>query len=192
MNKLHDRIIEISKKHKLAHLGSNLTSVDIINEIYGIKEKDEPFILSMGHAGLALYVVLEKYYGLNAEDIFLDHGVHPERCLRCGIDCSTGSLGMGLPIAVGMALADRTKNVYCLISDGEAAEGTIWESANVIRKYKVDNLKLYLNYNGWSAYDSVEWWMIDNIGQIFPSIDVRETDVEDYGLRGLLAHYIVL
>jgi len=192
MNALHDRIIEISKKLNLSHLGSNLTSVDIIDEIYSIKKENEPFILSCGHAGLALYVVIEKYFGIDAESIFESHGTHPDRCESCKLYCSTGSLGHGLPIALGMALADRNRNVYCLISDGECAEGTIWETANVIRKYGVDNLKIYLNWNGWSAYDKVDTQMICTVVDILPYIKIRETKVEDYGLSGLSAHYVKL
>jgi transketolase N-terminal domain/subunit len=191
MSELHDRIIEISKKHHLAHLGSTLTAVNIIDEIYKTKQHDEKFILSAGHMGLALFVVIEKYEGVDAESIFLHHGVHPDRCEKCHLYCSTGSLGNGLPIALGMAMADRTKNVYCLISDGEAFEGTIWETANVMRRYSVTNLKVYLNYNSYSAYDVVDKWMIDNLKTIMP-IEVRMTDVEDYGLEGLSAHYITL
>ena len=194
MNQLHDRIIEISKKHHLSHLGSNLTSVNIIDEIYSIKKPDEPFILSCGHAGLSLYVILEKYYGFDAEKLYLKHGTHPHRDLEDKIYCSTGSLGMGLGIAVGMALTDRGKNVYCLISDGEAFEGLIYESANVIRKYNITNLKVYCNFNRFSAYDSVEDWMGWNLIHIFPEINLnmRYTNVEDYGLKGLSAHYITL
>ena len=190
MNGLHDRIIEISKKLRLAHLGSNLTSVDIIDEIYTIKKENEPFILSSGHAGLALFVVLEKHYGIDAEEIFRVCGTHPERNSKYKIYCSTGSLGHGLPIAVGMALADRTRNVYCLISDGECAEGTIWESANIIRKYDVDNLKLYMNWNGWSAYDRIDIRMVEHLRNILPTMLVVETMVEEYGLSGLSAHYV--
>ncbi len=109
-----------------------------------------------------------------------------------GIDCSTGSLGQGLPIALGMAMADRSKNVYCLISDGEAAEGTIWEVANVMHKYSVSNLKVYLNYNGWSAYDEVKVDFINRVKSIFPAINIIHTSVEDYGLKGLSAHYVTL
>jgi transketolase len=192
MNDLHNRIIEISKKHHLPHLGSSLTSVDIIDKIYKEKSEDEPFILSMGHAGLALYVVLEKYYGVDAEEIHNHYGVHPERSKKYHIDCSSGSLGLGLPIALGMALADKNKSVYCLISDGELSEGSIWESLNVIRKYNVTNLKIYLNYNGWSAYDEIPEWMIENVKNIMPSIKIIRTHVEDYGLVGLSAHYITL
>src|SRR5438874_161410 len=98
MNLLHDRIIEISKKYKLSHLGSCLTAIDIIEEIYNEKQEDEKFVLSSGHAGLALYVVLEKY-GFDAEILLKHCGIHPKRMYGYGIDCSTGSLGHGLPIA---------------------------------------------------------------------------------------------
>jgi len=190
MNELHSRILEISKKLGLSHLGSNLTSVNIIDEIYSEKKDNEPFILSSGHAGLALYVVLEKYYGLNATELFLKHGTHPSRSESDKIYCSTGSLGHGLPIALGMALADRNKKVYCLISDGECCEGTIWETANVVNKYFVTNLELYLNWNGWSAYDRIDLTMISNVKTLFPYIRICETRVEDYGLKALSAHYV--
>jgi transketolase len=192
MNILHNRIIEISKKLNLSHLGSNLTSVDIIDEIYGKKKSDDPFILSAGHAGLALYVVLEKYYGHDAEFLFTRFGTHPERSPEWHIYCSTGSLGHGLPIAVGMALADRGRNVYCLISDGECTEGTIWEAMNVIRKYNIENIKIYLNWNGWSAYDEVDLRMLSDVVALHPGIQLWRTQVEDYGLEGLSAHYIKL
>ena len=192
MNHLHDRIIDISKRHRLSHLGSNLTSVNIIDEIYQFKREDEPFILSCGHCGLALYVILEKYYLFNAEKLYLKHGTHPHRDMEDKIYCSTGSLGMGIGVAVGMALADRTKNVYCLISDGEAFEGIVWEAANVIQKYNIENLKVYINWNKYSAYDTVPGWMLANICNIFPEINVRHTNVKDYGLTGLSAHYVTL
>jgi transketolase len=193
MNNLHERIIEISKKYHLSHLGSSLTSVNIIDEIYRIKKPDEPFILSCGHAGIALFVVIEKYENINAEEIYLHHrSTHPERCEKCHIYCSTGSLGLGLPIAVGMALADRTKNVYCLISDGECFEGSIYESANIIRKYKVTNLKVYLNFNGYSAFDTVEFWMLNQMEFLIPDLQYRLTNVSDYGLDGISAHYKTL
>ena len=192
MNQLHERIIEVSKKHHLSHLGSNLTAVNIIDEIYQIKKDDEPFILSCGHCGLALYVILEKYYGFDAEKLYLKHGTHPHRDIEDKIYCSTGSLGMGIGIAVGMALADRSKNVYCLISDGEAFEGSIWESANVIRRYKVSNLKVYCNWNGYSAYSAVELGMMSNLMKIMPNINMKVDNFERYGLTGLSAHYITL
>lgn len=173
----------------MSHLGSCYTAVGIIDEIYSTRRPDEPFILSCGHAGLALYVVLEKYLGLNAETLCLKHGTHPNRDLADGIYVSTGSLGWGLPIALGMAMADRDRKVYCLISDGEAFEGTIWETANLMHRYEVENLKVHLNWNGWSAYNRVYRDFIERVVRIFPRITIHETAVEDYGLKGQLAHY---
>lgn len=187
---MHDRILEISRKHNLSHLGSNLTAVSIIDHIYKIKSHDEPFIASNGHCGLALYVVLEKYEKRDAEQLYLKHGTHPNR--DEGIYCSTGSLGQGLPIALGMALADRTKNVYCLISDGESFEGTIWETANAMHRYHVTNLHIFCNWNGYSAYDTVNIDHINRLNDLFKGLNFKviKTNVEDYGLYGLSAHYV--
>ena len=125
IEKLQKRIIDITYVEKLSHLSSTLSALPIIKEIYDLKNEDDVFILSNGHAGLALYVVLEHKYNIDAVSLLHKHGIHPSKDLENKIYCSTGSLGSGLPIAVGHALADRSKNVYCLISDGEAAEGRI-------------------------------------------------------------------
>lgn len=187
---LKRRIIDISYRNKLSHLGSCLTAVDIIKEIYDIKKPDEKFVLSSGHAGLALYVVLEQKGGKNAEDIFAHHGVHPGKCVDCGIDCSTGSLGQGLPIACGMALADRSKNVYCLISDGECAEGSIHEAMRIKTEQELGNLRVYINVNGWSAYQkSNRGWIYHNYEYL---ADIRETEPGLPFLKGQDAHYVVM
>ena len=190
---LKRRIIDISYRHKLSHLGSCLTAVDIIDEIYSVKKTGEKFVLSSGHAGLALYCVIEKYEGLDAEKIFKHHGVHPDRCKECHIDCSSGSLGHGLPIAVGMALADRSKNVYCLISDGECSEGSIWEGLRIADEQKLNNLKVYLNFNGWGAYKKIDRYFLKLRLKNFFNVEIKETDVEQLPfLKGQDAHYKVM
>ncbi len=189
------RILELSYKYKLSHLGSCLTALPIIEEIFNLKQPDERFVLSSGHAALALYVVLEERLGLNAETIWLHHGVHPDRCKECHIDCSAGSLGNGLPIAVGMALADRSKKVWCLISDGECAEGSIWESLRIKKDLKLNNLKLFVNYNGWGAYDYIDLFDLANrlIAFGVERHCIKRTDVEVYPfLKGQDAHYHTL
>lgn len=181
---LKDRIIEISKKYHLAHVGSNLTAVNIIDSIYSKMNYRDKFILSSGHAGIALYTVLEKYSGLNAEEIFLKHGIHATRCEECEIVCSTGSLGNGLPIALGMALADRTRDVYCLISDGECMEGSIWETLRLANKFKANNLKVYVNANGYGGLDTIHRYDLeDKLKAFFPSIKViwtKSESIEDH------------
>lgn len=186
MTPLERRIIDLSYRYRLSHIGSCLTAVGIIDKIYEEKKPDERFVLSCGHAGLALYVVLEKYVGVDAEQLLAKHGVHPNR--DDVIDCSTGSLGQGLPIALGMALADRSKNVYCLISDGECSEGSVYEALCNAGKYSVNNLITYCNWNGYGAYGDVSWNPIEN------HIDYV-IDTQDHWfikLYGQEAHYRVL
>jgi len=196
INELEKRILEISYKNKLSHLSSNLTAVNIIDEIYCIKGNTNPFILSSGHAGLALYVVLEKYYGIDAEELHKKHGVHPNRDLKDKIFYSTGSLGCGLPAAVGMALANRKNKVYCLISDGEIFEGSIYESFNIIVKEKIDNIEVFLNLNGCSALSVLDKDRVCNIAKILlPNIKIRQTSsiYEKFPLlNGVQGHYRVL
>ena len=152
--KLRKRLLTIINDVHTSHIGSCLSVIDIIDSIYQIKAKNEKFILSNGHAAASLYVILEKYKYINNANL-TDYNVHPDRDEKKGIDISTGSLGQGLPIAVGMALANRKKNVYCLISDGESAEGSIWESLRIIHDQKITNLKLITSINGWGAYDRI-------------------------------------
>jgi len=148
------RIIEISYTKSLSHLGSCLSAIDLIDGIYRIKNRNEKFILSNGHAGIALYVILEKNGFIKNSDIKSLH-VHPDRNPKLGIDVSTGSLGQGLPIALGIAISNKDKDVYCLISDGECTEGSIWETLRIAADNRISNLKIIVNANGWSAYDTV-------------------------------------
>lgn len=196
------RIIEFSYKHKLSHLGSCLTAYDIIDEIFSIKKPDERFILSSGHAGVALYAAVEKFFSKPMEEIWGHHqNIHPDYCAECHIDCSTGSLGQGLPIAVGMALSDikREKKVYCLVSDGETEEGSFWEALHIWhRSIYASNLKIYLNVNGWGAYQKIDKKVLySKLENHIVSVDLllnwRETNVEQFPfLKGQNAHYAVM
>ena len=192
--KLKKRILEIAYKHKLSHLGSYLSAVGIINEIYKSKQPEDIFILSSGHAALALYVVLEKYEGKNAEELFLKHGGHPHRDEANGIYCSTGSLGLGITVAVGRALVDKDRKVHVLISDGESAEGSVWESLRFIQENNLTNIEVYVNVNGYAAYDKVDVkYLVDRLEAFLPRINIRYTSVNQYPfLRGLNAHYHVM
>lgn len=152
---LRRRILEISHPARYSHLGSCLSSIDLINAVYKHKKKDEIFVLSNGHAGIALYAVLEKY-GLMKKEVLETLHIHPDRNPKLNIHVSTGSLGQGFAIALGLALSDRKKNVYCLISDGECAEGSIWESLRIASEVKLTNLIVLVNANGWGAYGSVD------------------------------------
>lgn len=191
---LKKRILEIAYKNKLGHLGSYFSSVNIIDEIYSKMNKEDVFILSAGHCALALYVVLEKYFGLDAENLFNKHGGHPHRDEFNKIHCSTGSLGLGITIALGRAIANPKRKVWVLISDGECAEGSIWESLKTIEEQNILNIKVFVNINGYAAYREVdEQYITDRLVTFHPSINLRYTTVEQFDfLKGLNAHYHVM
>jgi len=194
MNELIKRILEISYKHKLSHLSSCITAVETIDKIYSLKKNDEPFILSNGHAAIALYVVLEKYYFIDAEQLFLKHGTHPNRDLKNKIYASSGSLGHGIGIATGMALADRTKNVYVMLSDGECAEGSVWEALRIAGELRLENLRVTINANGHSAYSNLDIDLLDSRLQLFyPTLVVR-TNLNQFPswINGIEGHYVVM
>lgn len=159
--KIRKRILEILYNKHSSHIGSCISVVDLIGSVYSIKNKEEKFVLSCGHSAVALYVVLEKY-GLLKNSSINNLSFHPDRDVNIGIDVSTGSLGQGLPIAVGMALANRNKKVYCLVSDGECAEGSIWESLRIIYDQKLYNLKLIVSANGWGAFGPISTKSLKN------------------------------
>ena len=194
MHPIEKRIIDITYQERLSHLSSCLSAWPIIHEIYNRKADDEVFILSNGHAGLALYCELESRYGIDPVNLLRKHGIHPSKDRNNYIWCSTGSLGSGLPIAVGHALADRNKNVWCLISDGETAEGSIWESLRFIQTHNLKNLHVYVNINGMSAYDYLDTnYLIKRLKAFLPSIHIRESTPPKFDFAsGLLTHYYVL
>jgi transketolase len=191
---LKKRVIDIAFKHRLSHLGSYLSSLKIIDDIYSKMKNEDIFILSSGHCALALYTILEKYKGVDAEKLFMKHGGHPYRDEANGLYCSTGSLGLGLPIAVGRALGNSNRNVHCLISDGECAEGSIWEALRYAHEHSLTNLKIYLNINGYCAYETVNSkYLVDRITAFHPDVDIRFTTVEHFPfLKGLNAHYHIM
>ena len=191
---LKKRLIEIAYKHKLGHLGSYLSALEIIDSIYQKMDEDDIFILSSGHAALALYVCLEKYRGQNAEELFLKHGGHPHWDEEAGIHCSTGSLGLGINIALGRAIANKNRKVYVLVSDGECAEGSVWEALKTIVEQNIKNIEIHVNVNGYAAYMEVDTkYLSDRLKAFLPEINIHYTTVEHFPfLKGLNAHYHIM
>ncbi len=149
------------------HVPSALSILDIlwvlydrilkINPSYPKSPTRDRFILSKGHAALGLYVILAKkgfFPSSELEDFgkydgFL--GGHPDRNKVSGVEASTGSLGHGFPMSVGIALGLRIKKidskVFVLIGDGEANEGSVWESALLASHHNLSNLCCIIDYN---------------------------------------------
>ncbi|HLA25863.1 transketolase [Candidatus Nomurabacteria bacterium RIFCSPLOWO2_01_FULL_42_20] len=167
MRRLKEKIIEMSAKSKEGHIPSALSVLDLLWVLYdrvlnispeGASSPDRDiFILSKGHASLGLYVVLAEKGFINSKslDDFCkfksDLGGHPDRTKISGVEASTGSLGHGLPMAVGAALGFKIKKqknkVYVIVGDGECNEGTIWESALLASNHHLDNLCCIVDYN---------------------------------------------
>jgi len=194
MEKLKERILDICYENKLSHLGSYFSSVSVIDKIYNQMKDDDIFILSSGHCAVALYAVIEKYKGIDANDLFLKHGGHPHRDEENHLFCSTGSLGMGLLVAIGRAMANPNRDVYCLISDGECAEGSIWEGLKFIYENNLKNIKVYVNINGYAAYDTVDTdYLSKRLRAFLPEINLVYTSVNHFEfLSGLNAHYHIM
>lgn len=189
-----ERIVDISYKHRMAHLSSSLTMSPILEEIYNNKHKDDIVVLSAGHAGLAQYVQIEKHSNnlINAEDLLNSMGIHPKRNVKNGIHVSSGSLGSGILVSVGLALANKTRKIYCVLSDGECAEGSVWEALAFCNTMNIQNIEVHVNINGFSAYDAIDRIYLENRLKIFlPSIILHQTQNPDY-LGGLNAHYHIL
>ncbi len=147
IRKLRNRILEVAYRDEMGHIPSALSILDIIWCLYDkVMTKDDQFILSKGHGVMALYAVLEEK-GLF--DWSTKAMGHPKR--GGAIIASTGSLGHGLPIAIGLAKAKKIKGepgrVFCLIGDGECNEGTTWESAMLAAHHKLDNLVVIVDQN---------------------------------------------
>ena len=189
-----DRILDISYKLNLSHIGSSLTCYPIIENIYKTKNFNDIVVLSCGHAGLAQYVAIEKESKnlINAEKMLKTMGIHPARDVSLGIHVSSGALGSGILIAVGLAVANKRRNVYCILSDGECAEGYVWEALAYIKKQNITNLIIHVNVNGFSAYDAVDRDYLEKRLKAFnENIIVHQTKNPIY-LGDLNAHYCVI
>jgi len=195
---LKRRILEIANKYKLSHLGSYISTVDAIDNIFSQKHPDDIFILSNGHAALSQYVVLEKYYSCNAEELFKKHGGHPHLDEENHIYCSTGSLGMGISIAVGRALSNPNRTVHVMLSDGECAEGVVWESLRFISDHPVNNIKIYVVHNGYGAYCEISYEKLKKRLDSFSNDNINiingvQSITEEFPfLRGMNAHYHIM
>ena len=163
--KIRCEILELIYKSKSSHIGSCFSIVDILCVLYKqrINKFEDIFILSKGHATLALYVVLAEFryfrksllnkYGLNNTKM-MSHANHKVN----GVELSTGSLGHGLSYGVGKCLAfkiKKIKKVFVLMSDGELNEGSNWEAFMFASHHNLNNLVAIVDYNKIQSLDFV-------------------------------------
>jgi transketolase len=194
-------ILEQSRRANVGHIGSALSVADLIAVLYAgvlrIATPDDPgrdrFVLSKGHAALALYAALHLNGWLSAEDLnsycgdCTRLGVHPEHELP-GVDFSTGSLGQGLSMAAGAALAARLahapRRVIALLSDAECNEGSTWEAVMFAAHWHLDQLAVVIDANQQQAFgytdDVLSLTPLAARWQAF-GFDVQEVDGHDHG-----------
>ena len=168
------RILEISQQVQAAHVAPAFSCLEIVDALYHeVMRPQDVFIMSKGHGCLAQYVVLEELGKFGAGELALYCtpagilGAHPDYCPAVGIHASTGSLGHGLGIAAGQALAEKIKGsdvrVYILLSDGECQEGSTWEVAMVAANLALSNLIALVDRNNFGG--------MDRMSKVHPALD---------------------
>ena len=165
--RVRKQALVMTSRANASHIGSSLSSVDIMAMLYGKVMRYDParpdwperdrFILSKGHACSALYAMLAEcdFFGREWLDTYCQDGArlagHVTHTGVPGVEVSTGSLGHGLSLGAGMALAlkrdGKPQRVYVVISDGECDEGSVWEAALFAPHHKLDNLTVIVDYN---------------------------------------------
>ena len=204
---LRKEIIEISYFKKAHHIGSELSCIDILTILYfnimnfNVKIKNKKyrdfFLLSKGHAALALYVTLCKKGFFSKEFLnkeFLNDGGklggHPDYNTSLGIEYSSGSLGHGISVGAGIALAKKRDkipgNVYVMIGDGECNEGMIWEAILLGSSFKLDNLTVIVDFNNLQGLgNSNKIIKLDPLSKKFESFGWQTIEVDGHNFKEL-------
>lgn len=197
---LRKDVVDMILAGKGGHIGGDMSVMEILVTLYFKQmnvspknpqdEERDRFVLSKGHSVEAYYAVLAARGFLDVQDVILNFSKfgskyigHPNNKLP-GIEMNSGSLGHGLPVCVGMALAGKKdkKNyrVYTVMGDGELAEGSVWEGFMAAHQYKLDNLCAVVDRNRLQISGNTEDVMgHDNLVQRIASFGWHVIDVED-------------
>lgn len=214
-----DTITDFSKRIKLkiietahdagnqgVHIGGALSCADILAVLYGGVMKyntanpSDPnrdrLILSKGHDCLGLYAALNVAGFITDEELktnyLQDDGflpTHPVKCIDKGIECSSGSLGMGLAFGIGEALSakmeGRKNRIFVIQGDGECDEGSCWEAFMAARQYKLDNIVLFIDKNGLQSDGATSAIMPINFAPAFEALGWNVIEVDGHKLEEL-------
>jgi transketolase len=204
-------VVEALEGGERGHIGSSLSLIEILRVLYDDvlkvrpEEPDWPerdrCVLSKGHGCLALYALLvDKGFFPRAElSNFCRSGAmlggHPEHGKIPGVEFSTGALGHGLSVGVGMALSARIQNrasrIFVIMGDGEINEGSVWEAALSAGKHRLENLVIFVDYNKLQSYGATSYVQpLDPLADKwesfgFSTVEVNGHDVEE--LRAVLS-----
>jgi len=198
---IRKNILKSSFATKTPHIGPNFSCVEALVALYfSIMEEEDEFILSKGHAGLALYSVLMEKGVISRKtyDDFCKNGSllceHPSNNIP-GVRVGTGSLGHGLSVAAGIAYSKKIKkekgSVFCLVGDGECNEGSVWEAAAFAGARNLDNLVCIIDNNNYQALDKCSNVFNSDLIKIFNSFNwnALRTDGHDFKKLVEIKHF---
>jgi len=205
--KIRARLVVMSHRTGAAHLGGALSCVDIIVACYWALMNVDPqkafdpgrdrLIFSKGHAIATLYVSLamKGFYPEELLDSYAQCGSklaeHPAPYCVPGLEVATGSLGHGLPVGLGMAMAGAINHVpydvFVVMSDGECNEGSVWEAAMLAPARSIENLVVFVDYNRWQATGrSEEIMALPSLRQKWEAFGWNAYDVDGHDIRALV------
>jgi transketolase len=182
---------------KVGHIGGNLSALDILMSLYHFRlGPDDGFVLSKGHAAGALYVTLWTMGLLSDDDLRCFHGEgtrlsgHPPLKGVPEVIFATGSLGHGLSLAAGLALAKKLRGepgrIFCLTSDGEWNEGSCWEALIFLAHQKLDNLTFLVDLNGMQGFGSTrEVANLDSLADKFRAFGLKTLELDGHDLSSI-------
>ncbi|NEB80071.1 transketolase [Streptomyces sp. SID14478] len=211
-HRVRERVLEMGAGETGTHVGGSLSAADLLTVLYGSVLRVRPhqpdwpdrdrFVLSKGHAGAALYAVLAEY-GFIAPAELADYAkagsrlaAHPLRRVE-GVEFPTGSLGHGLSLAAGAALAarrlGRPSRAFALLGDGELQEGSVWEAVMGAAHHRLDNLVAVVDRNGWQISGTTEECLsLEPLADRWRSFGWAVREVDGHDLSALLATFAAL
>ncbi len=203
-------ILKMLSEAASGHPGGSLSAIDIVTALYFHEMKHDPqnpqwedrdiFVMGKGHGVPALYATLAAAGYFPESELMSLRKIgsrlqgHPDR-VRCpGIEASTGSLGQGLSIAQGYAMAAKLnhqdKRVYCIIGDGESQEGQVWEAALSIPKFKLNNLVVILDHNLYQIDGAVKDIMnIEPVNDKWKAFGFNVIEIDGHNMNEILGAF---
>ncbi len=176
---LRKETFEAFVKKGEAHLGGSFSMIEtLVYVLEKVLKKSDKFILSKSHASYP-FILMLRNKGFKPQLT-----THLEIDVKNGIHCTTGSLGHGFPISVGMALARKKMkkkgNIYVMVSDGECQEGTTWEASLIASKHNLDNLFLIIDYNKIQALTTLkEGLPLSSLKKKFSAFNFNTIEIKD-------------
>ncbi|NMB20361.1 MAG: transketolase [Firmicutes bacterium] len=204
---VREGIVRAIGTNNKGHLGGSMSSADVVTALYFYKmnhwpndprnEDRDRFIFSKGHSVLAQYAALAEcgYFPVEALPTAKQLGSflqgHPERDRTPGIEANTGSLGQGLSVGLGMALAGKLDQkdykVYVIVGDAELAEGQIWEAATTAAFYKTSNLVAIVDHNKMQATGVIaDMYDIGQVAQKFAAFGWRVLEIDGHDMEAIV------